>query len=122
MAYVVPERFDQGEYPTAAKLTTYKDALDAIYASLGSAVYNVAVINNQTPTKAKGYYFVHRLRYLHYRGNAEIVDPSGVNDGITLSGDAGTWSVYDLRSAGWIYLGRLYEVKDADACYEDEVN
>lgn len=122
MAYTVPARFAQADYPTAAKLTTYKDALDALSTQIGSAVYNVAVINNQTPTKAKGYYFVHRLRYLHYRGSAEIVDPSGGNDGITLSGDANTWSVYDLRSANWIYLGRLYEVKDTDACYEDEVN
>jgi hypothetical protein len=122
MAYVIPERWEQGEIPTAAKFNTWKDALDDIYANLGAAIYNVPVRKNTTPSNEKGYYLVHRLRYLHYRGSAEIVDPAGSNSAVTLSGTADTWSVYDLQSTAWLYLGKLYEVKDCDACYEDEVN
>jgi hypothetical protein len=121
MAYVIPERWTQGEIPTAAKLTTFKDALDDVYAQTGSKLYNVATLVNLTTARSRGYFFVHQQRYLHYLESIELVDPTGANASVTVAGSS-SWAVYDLQSVGWIYLGKLYEVKDGLAAFEDEEN
>lgn len=118
MAYAVPEQWTQGEYPTAAKITKYKDGLDAIHDLLGDAQINPCV-TKRTGT-VQGYYLVHRQRWLLYRNAGTIEDPSGVGADVSLSAaDDGGWTSYDLAQIDWLYPGKLYQVQGVLACFED---
>lgn len=118
MAYSVPERWAHGDYPTAAKLNKYKDALDAAHDLAGDVLLNYPVFGNANTDK--GYYFVHTFRWLHYAGDGEIVDPTGAGETVTITGDGVTALVYDLTTVTWLYEGKLYEVKDVTWAMEDK--
>lgn len=117
MAYVVPKEWQHGDYPTAAEMNKYKDGMDATHALTGDVKIHPAVLKNLTVDK--GYFFVHRHRWLIYRGDGEIVDPAGVGETVTIAGDGNAWLTYDLPQVTWLIPGKLYEVKDVVACFED---
>lgn len=120
MAYSVPEQWEHGEYPTAAKMNKYKDGLDAIYANLGDYVVNPAVARRIDPVQ--GYYFLHRHRWLVYRADPDagrIEDPAGVGETVTLTATGSNWASYDLGQVDWLIPGKLYQVQSVVACLED---
>ena len=116
MAYAVPERWEHGEYPTAAKINKYKDGLDAIYALTGSYAINGAVRANTG--NYDGYTLIHHQRWLLYRGGGAI-ESFGAGEAVTLSGDGSNWLSYDLLQVEWLAEGTLYHVEDVEACLED---
>jgi hypothetical protein len=117
MPYTPPEHWSHGDYPTAAKINKYKDGLDAIYALTGSYASNGAVRANTG--SYDGYYLIHRLRWLIYRGAGQIMPAGGVGEVVTLTGDGSTWLSYDLSQVEWLAEGTLYHVEDVEACLED---
>lgn len=117
MAYVAPPRWQHGNQPAADNMNLYKTALDALHDLIGDAELNYPCITNLTT--GKGFYFVHQYRWLHYRGDGEIVDPSGAGETVTISGSGNNFVVLDLMQVDWIYPGKLYEVKDVVAALED---
>jgi hypothetical protein len=116
MAYAVPEQWTQGEYPTAAKINKYKDALDATYALLGDYGVNPAV--SRRIGTVQGFYFVHRNRWLTYRDAGTLQDPGGVGEDVSLP-NTGNWVSYDLAQVEWLLPGKLYQVEGVLACWED---
>jgi hypothetical protein len=116
-AYVVPPQWEHGDVITAADMNRYKSALDAARAKISDQAFNVAVRKNNT--QDRGFWFIHRHRWLHYVGNGEIVDPSGVNKAEEISGEAGKFSVFDLSGVSWLAEGALYNVKDVNYAVED---
>lgn len=117
MAYAVPNEWSHGDYPTAAQINKYKTGLDEIYTLTDDLQIHPATITNLTTDK--GYYFVHLHPWLIYRGDGEIVDPTGAGDAVVLTGDGNNWLSYSLAGVEWMTSGKLYEVKDVTACFED---
>lgn len=116
MSYQVPEIWQHGDYPTAAKLNKFKAGLDAVNVALGDYSINRAVavrIGN-----VQGYYFLHHHRWLLYLGGGRIEDPTGVGETITLTAGGG-WASYDLSQIEWMVPGRLYQVEAVQCCFED---
>lgn len=118
MAYAVPFQWAHGDYPTAARLNLYKSGLDAIHDALGDYSLNPAVARRIDPVQ--GYYFLHRHRWLLYRGAGRIEDPAGVGETVNLSeADDMGWTTYDLDNVEWLIPGKLYQVQAVIACLED---
>jgi hypothetical protein len=117
MAYAVPNEWAHGDYPTAAQMNKYKTGLDEIYTLTDDLKIHPAVLVNLTTDK--GYYFVHRHNWLIYRGDGEIVDPLGAGETVTITGSGANWLAYELGQVEWLTSGKLYEVKDVVACFED---
>lgn len=118
MSYTPPQQWSHGDYPTADKLNKYKDGLDAIHEAVGDYPINPAVARRLDTVQ--GYYFLHRWRWLVYRGAGTIEDPIGAEDAVNLSEaeDMG-WTSYDLDNVDWLIPGRLYQVQGVIACMED---
>lgn len=119
MAYVVPARFAQGDYPTAANFNKYKSGLDDIYARTGSAFINPTVCFREGGIQ--NFFIVHIHRWLLYRGDGTLQDPSGAGDDVSLSMGAvsSDWKSLDLLQVDWLVIGKAYEVQNVDACFED---
>jgi hypothetical protein len=117
MAYAVPPTWQHGDYPTAVKIAKYKDGLDAIYATVGNVQLHPAVIRRMG--EIESYWLVNHYRWLIYRGDGGIHDPSGSGDTVALSGSGSTWLNYDLSQVDWIFPGKLYHVEDVLGCFED---
>lgn len=102
----------------------YSDGLDAVHAITGDAARNHAVLwsyeNYSASFTGSDYYLVHRFRYLVYRGDGELVDPSGVYATQTLTGDGNNYIALDLEDIAWLTPGRLYQVKDCIFCLESD--
>src|SRR4030095_3850635 len=116
MPYSIPPTWAYLEYPTAAKMNQYKSGLDAIYAQVGTYTMNVCVCRRISTVEH--YYFVHLQRWLLYLGGGRIIDPTDINEPVTLTTGA-SWSSYDLSQIDWFYPGKLYQVQDVDCCMED---
>jgi hypothetical protein len=116
MAYSAPPTWAHLDRPTAAKLNSYDDGLDAIHILTGDAPYNVAtaaIMGN-----VAHYYIVNRWRWLLYLGAGRILDPAGVAADVSLSSTGG-WAAYDLLQVAWMYPGKLYQVQNVTCCFED---
>lgn len=118
MSYQVPPRWAMGDYPTAALINKYKDGIDAIHAALGDYGVNWPAAS-RAGAHVQGFYFLHSLRWLCYRGAGRIEDPAGVGETVTLSGDGVNWTSYDLDSIDWMVQGKLYQVQAVTSCMED---
>lgn len=125
MAYSAPTRWSHGDIPTAALMQPYSDDLNAIHAITGDAPRNYAVLwnfENVNPSFAgSDFYFVHKRRWLIYRGNGELVDPSGAGATITLSGNGTALVAYDLDAVDWMTPGKLFQIKDCIVALENGV-
>lgn len=117
MSYSAPPRWAHGNTVSAASMQVYSDDITALYAALGGSGRNHALLwsysnFNGTKFADSGFILVHRYQTLIYRGDGELVDPSGVGDTVNLEGD-GTNLVYaDLAAVDWLTPGKLYQVKD----------
>ncbi|KKN74835.1 hypothetical protein LCGC14_0387280 [marine sediment metagenome] len=125
MTYSKPRQWSHGDIPTAAIMNKYSDSLNAINASL-SAVNMPAQLwsyenYDGTNFANSDYYMVHRYRYLIYRGNGEITDPSGVGDTVNVTGSGSSILTYDLKEISWLTPGKLYLPKDFVFCLEDKI-
>jgi len=116
-AYAVPPEWEQNYTVSAADMNKYKSALDAARSQVSDQAFNLAVRRNDT--QDRGFWFVHRHRWLHHVGDGEIVDPSGAGEAVEISGVEGQFSVFDLYSVPWLTEGTLYNVKDANYAVED---
>jgi len=116
--FAAPHRFAHGDIPTAAQLQTYCTALDAIHERMGDAllVYSSA---NLLPGEDNNHFFIHRYRYLWFKGNGTLEDPTPGGETITLSDDDEP-TRYDLDGVDWIVQGKLYYVSDCVWCQETE--
>ena len=117
MAYIAPNRWSHGDYPTAANMNKYKTGLDDIYARIGTVGINPTVCFRKSGVES--FWLMHQQRWLLYRGEGKIVDPAGAGEDVALSGAGAEWFSYDLLQVEWIYPGKLYHVDDLDACFED---
>jgi hypothetical protein len=117
MPYSVPPSWAYLDYPTAAKMNQYKTGMDAISAQLAPYTMNICVCHRMDVVDH--FYLVHQQRWLLYTGAGRIVDPSDVNDPVSLSDSGGAWANYDLSQVSWIFPGRLYQVQDVICCFED---
>ena len=123
MSYSAPDHWQHGDEPTAAAMNKYSDSLEALHAILGDAARHYLVPQNfdvEEPSLDHGFYGVHRLRWLIYRGDGELVDPSGAGATITLSGNGAAWIAYDLDGVEWMTPGRLYQLKDVIVAFEND--
>lgn len=122
--YVAPTRWAHGDTPTATLLQPYSDDLETLHAVVGDAPRNYAVPwsfdNVDVSFAGSDYYFVHKLRWLIYRGAGELVDPSGGGATITLSGNGTALIAYDLDGVDWMTPGKLYQAKDFYVCLEND--
>lgn len=109
--------WEHGDYPTHTNINKYKSGLDAIYALLGDVQVNWPVARKINPVQ--GYYFMRRHRWLLYRGDGTIEDPTGAEDAVSISGDGSNWVTYDLSQIDWLPPGRIYQVQGVVACLED---
>ena len=117
-SYSPPHRFAHADIPTAAQLQTYCTALDAIHERMGDKllIYSSA---NLLPGEDNNHFFVHRYRYLWYRGDGTLEDPAPGGATISLS-DGDEPTRLDLASIGWLAPGKLYYVSDCVWCQETE--
>lgn len=118
MSYVVPRTWSHGEYPTAAEMTDIKSSMDYLNSVMGDGGLQKAVaLRNGF---VQGYYIVHRLRWLVYKGAGRIEDPAGVSETVSLSAaDDGGYTSYDLDQIDWLVPGKIYQVQAVTACLED---
>jgi hypothetical protein len=115
--YSAPPTWDRGDTVSHTNMNLYKTGLDACRSQMGDEQWTVPIrLNN---TQDRGYSLYHRQRWLHYVGDGEIVDASGVGDTVQISGDSTNVQVYDLLSVDWLAEGSLYEVKDCLFACED---
>ena len=115
--YGVPPTWARGDTVSHTEMNAYKTALDAARTQTGDVQWNVLVMRNNT--QDRGYFLLHRQRYLHHIGNGELLDPSGAGDAVALTGDGANVVAYDLLNVSWLAEGMLYEVKDVTFCCED---
>ena len=124
MAYSAPPHWTHGDEPDGAAIQTYADSLDYLHGLIGDAAHNFAVLwsyeNVDAGFAGSDFYLVHRFRWLIYRGDGELVDPSGAGETLTLSGDGVTLLAYDLDDVEWMTPGRLYIVKDCLFALEND--
>jgi hypothetical protein len=115
MAYAVPHRFAHGDIPTAAQLTTYTDALDAIYAVLGDVqqFYGAASLKG---AEDNNHWFIRRpgLRWLWVRGDGTLTVPA-VDIGDDALTDSNEPTRFDLDALG-VPIGALFYVSDSLYC------
>lgn len=118
MAYSVPDQWEHADVPTAAKMNKYSDSLNAINSWQGLYVgFAIPKSNSET------LYIIHKWRWLWYMstsgGTATIVDPSGVNDDVTLADATSAMTVYDLSNVSWLVQGAAYKLTGFDYVSED---
>lgn len=115
MSYQVPHRFSHGDIPTAAQLTTYTDALDALYAILGDVQMFFGAANLKG-AEDNNHWFIRRpgLRWLWIYGNGTLTVPSvGINDESLTDSDQPTR--IDLDAQG-VPVGALFYISDSVYC------
>lgn len=119
MAYQVPPRWSHGDFPTAADMNKYKDALDDIFARVGSSNLNRTVSFREG--NIQSFFIVHQYRWLLYRGDGWIQDPSGIGERASLSvgSPSSQWLTFDLMQIDWMTPGKLYQIQNVDSCFED---
>lgn len=123
MAYTAPTRWGHGDQPNSANTQPYSDDLTVIHDIIGDEGRNYAVLWNADLWPASygsmgAYYMQHRYRYLIYRGEGELEDPSGAGETIALSGDGSSLIAYDLNDVEWMTDGKLYRVDSCVVCLE----
>lgn len=102
------EKFEHGDYPTAAKLNALLDNLDSL---------NVRLWEGRLPARdTSRNVFVNRCRFLWYNGSGSITDVSEPTNTISLSSD--TVTRFDLTSVSWMAKGKLYIALNFDYSLE----
>lgn len=121
--------WEHGDIPVAADMQAYSDSLNAAYALLEpekNRSYPIPFEGTwyNYPDKAdpelKGFVFVHRFRWLMYRGQTgKLIDMSGQNTEVNFD-SANAWDILDLHGISWLVPGMVYRVSDINACCEVE--
>lgn len=111
--------FAHGEYPLAADLNEFSDALDEIHDVLGDVAINMAV---PADISEAVFTLVHKSRYLFFGSVGIIHDPSGVGEDVSISeGEDGSATKFDLDSGvSWLVYGAIYQVTGVSFCAESE--
>lgn len=117
MAYELPPQWEHGDYPTAALINKYKTGLDDIESRVGEVKINPYVTFRMSGIQS--FFIVHHHRWLLYRGTGWIEDPLHAEENVTLTGSGSDWFSYDLVSVEWLREGKLYQIQNVDACFED---
>lgn len=110
--YAAPHRFQHGDIPTAAQLTTYATALDAIHERMGDALMifasahlKVGEDNNHWGLRRPG------DRYLFVYGDGTLTIPAtDVGDQTITDEDQPT--LFDMDALG-IPIGALFYISDS---------
>lgn len=127
MAYAPPKRWTHGDLLTASDLNTLSTGISEVQQITGlMAIEPCAPAMNLkltgiTMTLVQACVFVHKKRYLHYKGNGKITNLS--QDKETSISDSGTpSSVYDLETINWLGYGMIYRVTGDQMifCAEDD--
>lgn len=117
MTYTPPPRFAHGDEPTAAQLNTLSDNQAYLSGVLGGIQPAVPAVGGKTLA------MVHVWRWLHYwttdETTAQIGDPSGAGEPVSLADSGGAWAVYDLAQVSWLSQGQVYTVTGVDYVAED---
>ena len=126
--YQAPKIWSHGEFPTAAELNKYSNSLGYLYDRIGGGSIQPAILYNRSlqttntnDSNESGFHFFHKYRWFHYLNStsgAEITDPAGVGDDVSL-GDSGEWTTLDLETVDWMTPGKIYYVKFVTCCAED---
>lgn len=111
MAYQVPERWSQGDKPTAAKMNKYSDGQNADHTTLNGEMTAYPV---EADTGSITYLLTHVHRWLVYDDNGTIEDPANSSNVVTLSDPGSNPEYYDLDTISWMTYGKDYFVKDID--------
>lgn len=119
MSYSTPTPFAHGDIPTAADMTIYGDDLDVLHTYIGDVLIAWPAANALPGEDNDHHYFVHRYRWLYFKGSGTLVDSAGVEDDITLS-ETSEPTLYDLNSVDWMYPGKLYSVDGSTYAMEVE--
>ena len=107
--------YSHGQKPVAAAMNTYKTVLDAANTALSGGTIRLPA---QHVSEAV-FGIMHCYRYLHFGSQGALVDPTGVQDDVSLSDSGEGHGVLDLDSLGWLGYGRRYEVTGVTWCQED---
>lgn len=118
MAYQVPNQWSHADRISATALNKYSDSIVAINAASVNGGLNFA-IPYSTMIDAQEYWVVHSKPFLIYASTGVLVDPTGVNDDITLSSET-TYNSYSVESVPWLFYGDIYKVVGCSVCFEDE--
>lgn len=118
---------NNGDNFSSTKMNEIKTELDLIYLAASSGYVNHAVANlfpyseqdgERDNSRESRFTFIHKHRYLLYsmfdpNDTAIIIDPSGLNDSIALTGvGRDEYGEYDLDSISWLSVGMLYQLRE----------
>lgn len=72
--------------------------------------------------RSEGKFTLHRQRrYLVFKSQGDLVDPTGANPSVSLSEQEGEYTSLDLDSVEWLAYGMEYRVTGVSTCYEDDL-
>ena len=125
MAYETPPQWIHGNIVDATKMQKYSDSIVALNTAFGAnSLQNVAGVDVHGTDEFwqdwGRWYFINTHRYLWYKGEGFITDPSDGSRQQALSETAtdDTWERFDLSTVDWIYPGFLYEVTQVRGALE----
>ena len=117
MSYIPTDEVAEGELVLAALFNQIKANIDAAYALLGTTAINLATpLNPEHSTHAaytenSGLGFLHQYRWLAYGSSGQIVDPSGIEEPVSLTDPDTGIGYMDLESIDWLAYGMYYDVE-----------
>ena len=72
--------------------------------------------------RSEGTFTLRRVRrYLVFKSQGELVDPTGANAPTSLGEQEGEFTSLDLDSVEWLAEGMEYRVTGVSTCYEDDL-
>jgi hypothetical protein len=112
-----PVRWVEGETPTKAKLDTYITALQEVEAVTPLTPVRFAVPFIQGGAVGN---LIRYRRYLHFKDDGELEDPSAIEEPITLTADAETQrGTLDLTTT-WVEHEMMFRITGSDAAWLDD--
>lgn len=112
-----PVIWSEGETPTKAKLDTYITALQEVEAVTPLTPIRFAVPFIQGGATGN---LIRYRRYLHFKDEGELVDPSEIEEAITLTpNDDTARGTLDLDTT-WVEHEMLFTIAGSDAAWLDD--
>lgn len=105
------------EKPVAAKLNALADVFDEAHTVLGDVATSVPAL--QAYGDGVAWQMVHVYRYLHFGSSGSIIDPTGVNEAVSISENDTGQGVLDLDTIPWLAYGQRYKIDAVSWCKED---
>jgi hypothetical protein len=104
--------------PTAAQLNALRDQVNTLYGQLGGEATPVNLCGPHHRSEAVFTLF-HTRRYLVFGSQGQLIDPTGINEPISLSTEE-AYGSRDLDEVAWLAYGMMYVVTGVSTALEDD--